>query len=234
MHRCSRLTSGLPNKEASLDVCGEFIGSRVRVGAAARQNSEIKRVRCSDPFEPRHTYNAPTTNRSPRKYAMRTDRKTRTSNTIGVNLRHRQQTFAALGALFIAVSLIQVARAQTPAAQVPAAQASPRAVTPETPPRAAPAAPAVPPSVQQLPQAQAPATPPVASTSDPPRRPPSAAQAARAGRAPGRSISARSVSASRSRRLIDSCGAESKRARPAGPCGAIGRVPGVDRPRPRS
>ena len=81
----------------------------------------------------------------PRKYTMRTDQKTRTSNTIGVNLPHRQQTFAALGALFIAVSLIQVARAQTPAAQVPAAQASPPAVTPKTPPPAARAIPAVPP-----------------------------------------------------------------------------------------
>ena len=57
------------------------------------------------------------------------------------------------------------------------------------------------------------------STSDGrPAGPQSAAQAARAGRAPGRSISA-----GRSRRLIDPCAAESKRARPAGPCGAIGR-----------
>ena len=100
---------------------------------------------------------------------MRTDRKTRTSNTMGMNLGHRQQMFAALGALFIAVSLMQVARAQTPAAQIPPAQASTPAVTPETPPPAAPAASAVPPhtpvtpSVQPSPQAQAPASPPVAS-----------------------------------------------------------------------
>ena len=85
------------------------------------------------------------------------------------------------------------------------------------------------------------AAPPPHHTIDvrwPPRRPQSAAQAARAGRAPGRSVSAgrsrqvdlgKSISAGRSRRLIDSCGAESKRARPAGPCGAIGRAPGVDR-----
>src|SRR6185437_14858652 len=103
----------------------------------------------------------------PRKYTMRTDRKTRTSNTMGMNLGHRQQMFAALGALFIAVSLMQVARAQTPAAQIPPAQASTPAVTPETPPPAAPAASAVPPhtpvtpSVQPSPQAQAPASPPV-------------------------------------------------------------------------
>src|SRR6185437_12303475 len=45
-------------------------------------------------------------------------------------------------------------------------------------------------------------------TATPPAQ--SAAQAARSGHAPGRSISARSVSASRSRRLIDPCGAESK------------------------
>jgi len=88
---------------------------------------------------------------------------------MGMNLGHRQQMFAALGALFIAVSLMQVARAQTPAAQIPPAQASTPAVTPETPPPAAPAASAVPPhtpvtpSVQPSPQAQAPASPPVAS-----------------------------------------------------------------------
>jgi hypothetical protein len=42
----------------------DFIASRARVGASARQNSEIKCVHCSDAFEPRHTFNAPTTNRS--------------------------------------------------------------------------------------------------------------------------------------------------------------------------
>ena len=43
----------------------DFIASRARVGASARQNSEIKCVRCSDSFEPLRTFNPPTTNRSP-------------------------------------------------------------------------------------------------------------------------------------------------------------------------
>ena len=54
----------LPNKEALLDVSVDFIASCARVGASARQNSEIKCVHCSDSFEPLHTFNPPTTNRS--------------------------------------------------------------------------------------------------------------------------------------------------------------------------
>ena len=67
---------------------------------------------------------------------MRTDRKTRTSNTIGVNSRRHRLVVAALGALFIAMSFVHAANAQAPAVPVPSQPLAPAATAPGPQPAA--------------------------------------------------------------------------------------------------